>query len=38
MHERGRETKNLNRVDILTIKNEYGNLKLTEASIRKGLR
>jgi hypothetical protein len=38
MHKRGRETKNLNRVDIATFKDEYRNLKLTETYIRKRLR
>jgi hypothetical protein len=42
MHGRGRETKKLNRVDIGLIyslyKDEYRNHKLTETTIRKGIR
>jgi hypothetical protein len=36
MHRSGRETMNLNIVDIISIHNEYRNLELTETTIRKG--
>jgi hypothetical protein len=39
MQERGSELKNLNRIDIYPLyKNEYRYLKLTETTVKKGLR